>query len=56
MVYFFRSRYGIEMGRLGSIFFVTSIIAACSTIVASSLAKRLGNVKVRICAFIEVYC
>jgi len=44
VTFFFRSRYGLEEGKLGSVFFVTSIIAACSMIVASSLAKRFGNV------------
>jgi Na+/melibiose symporter-like transporter len=46
VTFFFRSHYGIEEGKLGSIFFVTSIIAAFSTIVAASIAKRIGNVKV----------
>jgi MFS-type transporter involved in bile tolerance (Atg22 family) len=46
ITYFFKSHYHIEEGKLGSIFFVTSIIAAASMIVASSLAKRFGNVRV----------
>ncbi|KAK5998882.1 putative membrane protein [Cladobotryum mycophilum] len=46
MTYFFRWRYGIEEGRLGSIFFTASIITAISMLVASSLAKRIGNIKV----------
>ncbi|PNY27992.1 membrane protein [Tolypocladium capitatum] len=45
MTFFFRDRYGLEEGRLGSVFFTTGIISAASVIVASSLAKRLGNVK-----------
>ncbi|KND88846.1 putative membrane protein [Tolypocladium ophioglossoides CBS 100239] len=45
VTFFFRDRYGLEEGRLGSVFFTTSIISAASVIVASSLAKRLGNVK-----------
>lgn len=44
VTYFFRSRYGLDEGALGSVFFATSIIAALSMIVASSLAKRFGNV------------
>jgi MFS family permease len=44
VTYFFRSRYGLEEGKLGSVFFVTSLISAASMIVASSLAKRFGNV------------
>ena len=46
VTFFFRSHYNLEEGKLGSVFFVTSIIAAASTIVASSLAKRFGNVNV----------
>ncbi|KAM0457988.1 hypothetical protein ACHAPV_001355 [Trichoderma viride] len=45
ITYFFRWRYGIKEGSLGSIFFVTSITSACSMLVASSLAKRFGNIK-----------
>ncbi|KAL6698516.1 major facilitator superfamily domain-containing protein [Trichoderma pleuroticola] len=45
VTYFFRWRYGIEEGKLGSIFFVTSITSALSMLVASSLAKRFGNIK-----------
>ncbi|KAF4993168.1 hypothetical protein FGRMN_6653 [Fusarium graminum] len=45
ITYYFKSQYQIEEGKLGSIFFTTSIIAAGSVLVASSLAKRLGNVR-----------
>lgn len=48
VTYFFRWKYNIEDGRLGSIFFTTSIIAALSTLAASSIAKRFGNINVRI--------
>lgn len=44
VTYYFRSRYSLSEGALGSIFFTTSIIAAASMLVASSLAKRFGNV------------
>lgn len=44
VTYFFRSRYNLSEGALGSIFFTTSIVAAGSMLVASSLAKRFGNV------------
>ncbi|KAI5916988.1 major facilitator superfamily domain-containing protein [Camillea tinctor] len=44
ITYFFRSVYNIDEGKLGSIFFAAQILAACSMIVASSLAKRFGNV------------
>ncbi|KAH6894669.1 major facilitator superfamily domain-containing protein [Thelonectria olida] len=43
--YFFRWKYSVAEGTLGTLFFVTSIIAAASTLVASSIAKRFGNVK-----------
>lgn len=45
MTWFFKSKFGLEDGRLGSLFFVTSIIAAGSMLVASSIAKRFGNVQ-----------
>ncbi|KAK4232997.1 major facilitator superfamily domain-containing protein [Achaetomium macrosporum] len=45
VTYYFRSRFDLEEGRLGSVFFTTSIISAASVLVASSLTKRLGNVK-----------
>ncbi|KAF4450446.1 hypothetical protein F53441_6445 [Fusarium austroafricanum] len=45
ITYYFKSQYRLEEGKLGSIFFTTSIIAAGSMLVASSLAKRFGNVR-----------
>ncbi|KAK2609354.1 hypothetical protein QQS21_002135 [Conoideocrella luteorostrata] len=45
LTFYFRSRFDVEEGRLGSIFFTTSIVAAASVIVASSISKRFGNVK-----------
>lgn len=47
MTWFFKQKYDLQEGFLGSLFFVTSIIAACSMLVASSIAKRFGNIKVR---------
>jgi hypothetical protein len=43
---FFKVKFELEDGVLGTLFFVTSIIAACSMLVASSISKRIGNVKV----------
>ncbi|KAK5626284.1 hypothetical protein RRF57_001999 [Xylaria bambusicola] len=43
--YYFQWRFDVEKGQLGSIFFVSQILAAMSMIVASSISKRLGNVK-----------
>ncbi|KAG8624551.1 hypothetical protein KVT40_007618 [Elsinoe batatas] len=45
MTYFFRGKYGLQDGALGSIFFTTGIIAALSSLVAASIARRFGNVK-----------
>ncbi|KAB5542855.1 major facilitator superfamily domain-containing protein [Coniochaeta sp. 2T2.1] len=44
VTYFFRSRYHLSEGALGTVFFATSLVAAASMLVASSLAKRFGNV------------
>ncbi|KAL3470894.1 major facilitator superfamily domain-containing protein [Aspergillus californicus] len=45
MTYFFKRKFSLAEGTLGSIFFTTSIIAAISMLLASSIAKRIGNVK-----------
>ncbi|KAK4234099.1 putative permeases of the major facilitator superfamily [Achaetomium macrosporum] len=45
MTYFFRRKFSLPEGELGTIFFVTSTISAASMLVASSIAKRIGNVK-----------
>ncbi|OBT79343.1 hypothetical protein VF21_01955 [Pseudogymnoascus sp. 05NY08] len=42
---FFQRKFGITDGFLGTIFFTTNIIAALSTLIAASLARRIGNVK-----------
>jgi hypothetical protein len=46
MTYFFKRKFSLPEGELGTIFFITNIISAASMLVASSLAKRIGNVKV----------
>lgn len=46
MTYFFKRKFSLPEGRLGSIFFTTSIISAASMLVASSIARRIGNIKV----------
>ena len=45
ITYFFKQRYGIGQGSLGTLFFVTNAIAAVSNLFASSMAKRIGLVK-----------
>jgi hypothetical protein len=46
---FFKAKFGLSDGVLGTLFFVTSIIAAASMLVASSISKRIGNIKVSQC-------
>jgi hypothetical protein len=47
VIWFFKTKFHLKDGMLGSLFFTTSIIAAASMLVASSIAKRFGNIKVR---------
>ncbi|KAI2786821.1 hypothetical protein POX_g09216 [Penicillium oxalicum] len=46
MTYFFHRKFNLPEGQLGTIFFFTSSISAASMLVASSIAKRIGNIKV----------
>jgi MFS family permease len=48
ITFFFKEKFKIQEGELGSIFFVSSFISALSMLVASSLAKRLGNITVMV--------
>ncbi|KUL84138.1 hypothetical protein ZTR_07218 [Talaromyces verruculosus] len=45
ITYYFRRKFGMSDGELGSLFSVTSIIQATSMLLASSIAKRFGNVR-----------
>ncbi|KAE9377095.1 MFS general substrate transporter [Stipitochalara longipes BDJ] len=45
VIWFFKKKFDLKDGMLGSLFFSTSIIAAASMLVASSIAKRFGNIK-----------
>ncbi|KAJ7211898.1 MFS transporter [Mycena haematopus] len=45
VVYFFTEKFHVDEGTLGNTFFITSLVAAISNIVAGSLARRFGNVK-----------
>ncbi|ORY62578.1 major facilitator superfamily domain-containing protein [Pseudomassariella vexata] len=45
MTFFFKTQYGLEEGKLGTVFFITSLVAAASMLVASALAKRIGNIQ-----------
>lgn len=44
IVYFFTEKFHVNEGTLGNTFFITSLAAALSNIVAGSLARRIGNV------------
>lgn len=46
MTYFFHRKFNLPEGELGTIFFFTSSIAAASMLVATSIARRIGNLKV----------
>lgn len=43
--YFFKRKFDVPEGKLGSLFFTTGIIASLSTLIASSISKRFGNIK-----------
>lgn len=45
VTWYFKKKFQLEDGRLGSLFFTTSIIAAASMLLASSIAKRIGNIQ-----------
>lgn len=45
LVYFFHNKFGVEEGDLGNLFFITSILAAVSSLVAASIARRIGLIK-----------
>lgn len=45
MTYFFTTKFSLPEGTLGTLFFTTSIIAALSNLVASSISKRIGPLK-----------
>ncbi|KAK4942080.1 hypothetical protein LTR10_018116 [Elasticomyces elasticus] len=45
VTFYFKRRFDLSEGRLGSIFSVTGVISALSMLVASSISKRIGNVK-----------
>jgi len=45
VIYFFNRKFGLKEGKLGSLFFVTSIISSASNLVASSISKRIGLIQ-----------
>ncbi|KAL6242115.1 hypothetical protein RBB50_011027 [Rhinocladiella similis] len=45
VTFYFKRRFNLSEGQLGSIFSVTGVVSALSMLVASSISKRIGNVK-----------
>ncbi|KAL8718312.1 MAG: hypothetical protein Q9181_008221 [Wetmoreana brouardii] len=45
ITYFFATKFSLPEGTIGTLFFITSIIAALSNLVASSISKRIGLLK-----------
>ncbi|MCJ1278171.1 hypothetical protein MMC21_005986 [Puttea exsequens] len=45
LTYFFHLKFALPSGALGTLFFVTNILASLSGLLASSLAKRIGLLK-----------
>ncbi|KFY91458.1 hypothetical protein V500_04656, partial [Pseudogymnoascus sp. VKM F-4518 (FW-2643)] len=45
VTYYFKKKFALSDSTLGSIFFVTRIASAISMLIASAIAKRLGNIK-----------
>ena len=45
VTYYFTTKFSIPSSALGTLFFVTSIVAAMSNLVASSISKRIGLIK-----------
>ncbi|KIW67698.1 hypothetical protein PV04_06930 [Phialophora macrospora] len=45
VTYFFKRKFNLSEGKLGSIFSITGVISALSIFVASAISKRIGNVK-----------
>lgn len=45
ITYFFTRKFNLPEGQLGTLFFVTSIVAAVGTLAASSIARRIGLIK-----------
>lgn len=45
ITYFFTRKFSLPEGQLGTLFFVTNILASVSNLVAASIAKRIGLIK-----------
>ena len=45
MTYFFNRKFKLPEGQLGTLFFITNVIASIGTLAAASIAKRIGLIK-----------
>lgn len=48
ITFFFHDKFGLPESKIGTLFFITTIVAAVSMLFAAALARRFGNVKVNI--------
>ena len=45
ITYFFNRKFSLPEGQLGTLFFVTNIVSASSSLIASAISKRIGLIK-----------
>lgn len=45
VTYFFKQKFSLPEGQLGTIFFTTNIVSSVSHLIASSISKRIGLIK-----------
>ncbi|KAH7369513.1 major facilitator superfamily domain-containing protein [Rhexocercosporidium sp. MPI-PUGE-AT-0058] len=50
ITYFFHDKFGLPESKIGTLFFITTIVAAISMLFAAALARRFGNIKTMVFA------
>ncbi|KAG4440635.1 hypothetical protein IFR05_003894 [Cadophora sp. M221] len=50
ITYFFHDKFGLPESKIGTLFFVTTFVAAISMLFAAALARRFGNIKTMVFA------
>ncbi|PVH74446.1 MFS general substrate transporter [Cadophora sp. DSE1049] len=50
ITFFFHDKFGLPESKIGTLFFITTIVAAVSMLFAAALARRFGNVKTMVFA------
>lgn len=56
ITYFFTRKFGLSEGDLGTLFFITNIISSISSLVASSISKRIGLIKTMVFTHMPSAC